>query len=64
MVLLTGAVVGAQFGTKAGTRLRAEYLRGLLAAVVLAACARLGWDLVATPEDVYSIAGGLSEGGN
>ena len=64
MVLLTGAVVGAQLGTKAGTRLRAEYLRGLLAAVVVATCARLGWDLVTRPEDLYSIVEGFSEGGS
>ncbi|MCZ6605956.1 MAG: sulfite exporter TauE/SafE family protein, partial [Alphaproteobacteria bacterium] len=63
MVLLTGAVIGAQLGTRAGTRLRAAYLRGLLAAFVLATCSRLGWDLVVTPDDIYSIADGIAEGG-
>jgi uncharacterized membrane protein YfcA len=64
LVLLTGAVIGAQLGTRAGTRLRAEYLRGFLAAIVLAACSRLGWDLVATPEDIYSIADAASGEGH
>ncbi len=64
LILLTGAVIGAQIGTKMGTRLRAEYLRGLLAGIVLAACSKMGWDLVATPEDVYSISEGLAGGGH
>jgi uncharacterized membrane protein YfcA len=53
LLLLLGAVVGAQFGTKIGSYLRGEQLRGLLALMVLAVCAKLAFDLVATPVDPY-----------
>lgn len=55
LLLLTGAVVGAQIGTKVGGKLRGEQLRGLLALMVLAVCAKIGIELVAKPEDLYSI---------
>lgn len=55
LLLLAGAVVGAQFGTRAGAKLRSEQLRGLLALLVLAVCARLAYGLFATPEDLFSI---------
>ncbi|MEM9685092.1 MAG: TSUP family transporter, partial [Pseudomonadota bacterium] len=55
LLLLSGAVIGAQFGTKVGAYLRGEQLRGLLALMVLAVCAKLAFDLVATPEDLYTI---------
>ena len=56
LMLLIGAVVGAQFGTRAGARLKGEQLRALLALLVLAVSGRMLWRLVATPEDLYSIA--------
>jgi len=56
LLLLVGGVVGAQFGARVGTRLRGEQLRGLLALAVLAVCAKLGFDLVMRPDDLYSIA--------
>ncbi len=55
-LLMVGGVIGAQFGSSAGTQLKAEQLRLLLAAIVLLVCVRLGWDLVVTPEEFYSIA--------
>ena len=55
LLLLAGAVVGAQFGSRAGQLLRGEQLRGLLALVVLAVVAKLVFDLVATPEDLFSL---------
>ena len=54
-LLLLGAVVGAQFGTRVGALLRGEQLRGLLALMVLAVCLKLGFDLVITPSDLYSV---------
>ncbi|HYC03435.1 MAG TPA: sulfite exporter TauE/SafE family protein [Azospirillaceae bacterium] len=55
LLLLAGGVVGAQFGTRAGTHLRGEQARALLALMVLAVAVKLLVDLVVTPEDVYSI---------
>ena len=48
-------MVGAQFGSSAGNRLRAEQLRILLALIVLGVCAKLGHDLIVTPADLYSL---------
>ena len=56
LALIVGGVIGAQFGSSAGARLRAEQLRLLLALIVLAVCAKLGYDLIAPPEDLYSLA--------
>ncbi|MEX0503672.1 sulfite exporter TauE/SafE family protein [Alphaproteobacteria bacterium LSUCC0719] len=54
-LLLFGAVIGAQFGSRAGALLRGEQLRGLLALMVLAVCAKIGYDLVVRPEDLLSV---------
>jgi len=59
ILLLVGAVVGAQFGSAFSTKLKGEQLRGLLALMVLAVCLKLGFDLVATPEDLFSISVGM-----
>ena len=56
LILLAGAVVGAQFGSRMGTALRGEQLRGLLALLVLAVCTKLFVDLVIEPDDLYSVA--------
>jgi uncharacterized protein len=54
-LLVTGAVVGAEFGTRFGARLRGEYLRALLALLVLAVGTVLAIQLIAPPEDRYSL---------
>ncbi|MDP6030857.1 MAG: sulfite exporter TauE/SafE family protein [Alphaproteobacteria bacterium] len=56
LLLLIGGVIGAQIGTRAGSFLRGEQLRGLLALVVLGVCARILFDLVVTPNDLFSLA--------
>lgn len=56
MLLLAGAVVGAQFGSRAGAALRGEQLRGLLALLTLAVCGKLAADLVIEPDELYSVA--------
>ncbi|MEM1316413.1 MAG: sulfite exporter TauE/SafE family protein, partial [Pseudomonadota bacterium] len=56
LLLLVGGVVGAQFGARLGVRLRAEQLRILLAGMVLIVCAKLAYDLVATPAELYSLS--------
>lgn len=58
LLLLTGGVIGAQIGARFGARLKGEQLRGLLAVIVLAVCAKLGFDLVATPADLFALGGG------
>lgn len=55
LLLLIGGVIGAEFGTRLGRKLRGEQFRGLLAILVLAVCVRMGMDLVVTPDDVFSV---------
>jgi len=52
---LTGGVIGAQIGARFGNKMQGEHLRGLLALIVLSVCAKIGYDLVSTPLDLYSI---------
>lgn len=54
-LLLLGAVIGAQFGSRASAILRGEQLRGLLALMVLGVCFKIGYDLVIQPEDLLSV---------
>jgi uncharacterized protein len=58
-LLLLGGVVGAQFGARAGQKLRGEQLRALLGFIVLAVALRLGFDLVVEPDDLFSLSTAL-----
>jgi len=60
LLLITGGVVGAQLGVRAGAKLRGEQLRLLMAIVVLVVAIALLWQLVARPADVYSLALGAT----
>ena len=55
VLLLAGAVIGAQYGARFAARLPGEQLRILLATLVLVVCGKLFIDLVAMPSDIYSI---------
>jgi uncharacterized membrane protein YfcA len=55
LLLLAGGVIGAQFGTHAGAKLPGEHLRSMLALIVLGVCGRLAYDLLARPDDLFSI---------
>ncbi len=55
LLLLIGAVIGAQLGAKASVLLRGEQLRILLAIMVLVVCAKLAYDLTVTPDDIYAL---------
>ena len=55
LVLMVGSVAGAQFGARAGQRLKAEQLRALLALLVLGVGVRFFLSLVIPPPDPYSI---------
>jgi hypothetical protein len=56
LLLALGGVVGAQWGARAGQRLKAEQVRVLFAALVLLVAGKLAFDLAVTPDDLYSIA--------
>ena len=55
VLLLVGGVIGAQFGTIFGAKLKAEQLRILLALMVLLVCAKLAFDLIAQPSELFSL---------
>ena len=57
-ILMVGGVVGAQFGARTGQKLKGEQLRALLALIVLGVCTRLGYELIATPTELFSIGFG------
>ncbi|MEO1135533.1 MAG: sulfite exporter TauE/SafE family protein, partial [Pseudomonadota bacterium] len=57
LLLLTGGVVGAQLGVRAGVKLKAEQLRALLALIVLAVCARLLIELALPPSSLFILEG-------
>ena len=53
MLLVVGSVIGAQFGVRAGARLRGEEVRVALGIIVLGVCGGVAWSLFASPEDIY-----------
>lgn len=55
-ILMVGGVAGAQYGARAGQRLRGEQLRALLALLVLAVALRLAFDLFVRPANLYSLS--------
>ncbi|WP_050604086.1 sulfite exporter TauE/SafE family protein [Ruegeria sp. 6PALISEP08] len=55
VLLLLGGVLGAQFGTMIGARLRAEQLRILLALLVMSVAIKIGFDLLVHPDEVFSL---------
>ena len=55
LILMVGGVTGAQFGARAGQKMRSERLRLLLGLLVLAVGIRFAFDLILRPENLYSI---------
>lgn len=55
LLLILGGVIGAQLGTKVGIKLKAEQLRILLSLMVLAVAIKIGFDLVLTPSELFSV---------
>ena len=53
LILMIGGVMGAQFGARAGQRIRSEQLRLLLGLLVLAVGVRFAFDLVLPPGDLF-----------
>ncbi len=55
MLLMIGGVIGAQIGARLGQKLRGEQLRGLMALMVVGVALKLAFDLIATPEEMFSM---------
>jgi uncharacterized membrane protein YfcA len=55
LILMVGGVTGAQFGARAGQKIRGEHLRLLLGLLVLAVGIRFAVELVIRPQDLFSI---------
>ena len=55
MILMGGGVTGAQFGARAGQRIRSEQLRLLLGLLVLLVGLRFAFGLVLQPDELYTV---------
>jgi uncharacterized protein len=55
LILMVGGVMGAQFGARAGQRIRSEQLRLLLGLLVLAVGLRFAFALVLPPDELYTV---------
>ena len=55
-LMILGGVIGAQVGARLGSTFKAEYLRGVLAILVLAVCVKIFLDLTLTPNDIFSLS--------
>ncbi len=55
-ILIVSGVMAARYGAAVGARLKGEHLRFWLGLLVLLVCLRIGWDLVTTPSELYSLA--------
>ncbi|MBI1171507.1 TSUP family transporter [bacterium] len=55
LLLIVGGVLGAQVGAKVGVRLKAEQLRILLSLMVLLVAGKIAYDLLATPDELFSV---------
>lgn len=56
LTLIISSVIGAQLGTAFGAKLKSEQLRALLGALVLAVGCKVGYDLIITPAELFSLA--------
>jgi uncharacterized membrane protein YfcA len=55
-LLITGGVVGAQFGVRYGERLRSDWMRLCLAGLLLMICVRLAVNLVWAPDNPFTVS--------
>ena len=55
LILMIGGVTGAQFGARAGQKIRGEQLRLLLGLLILSVGIRFAIELVIRPEDLFTI---------
>jgi uncharacterized protein len=57
LILMVGGVTGAQFGARAGQKMRGDRLRLLLGALVLIVGLRFAYDLIVAPADLFFVRG-------
>tara|TARA_B100001245_G_C22816835_1_gene393231 strand:+ start:127 stop:1050 length:924 start_codon:yes stop_codon:yes gene_type:complete len=62
LLLMTGGVIGAQLGTRASAKFPGEQLRSMLALIVLGVCARLAYELLVRPDDLFTIGAAVGHG--
>ena len=55
VILMSGGVIGAQFGARTGQTMRAERLRLLLGLLIFAVGLRFAYGLILQPDDLYSL---------
>jgi len=55
LILMVGGVTGAQFGARAGQKIRGEQLRLLLGLLILAVGIRFAIELVIRPDELFTI---------
>jgi uncharacterized protein len=55
LTLMVGGVIGAQFGARAGQRIRGEQLRLLLGILVFMVGLRFAYDLILQPDELFSV---------
>jgi uncharacterized protein len=55
LILMVGGVIGAQFGARAGQRIRGEQLRLLLGILVLLVGLRFAFELMLRPANLFSV---------
>ncbi len=55
-LLMVGGVIGAQYGARAGQKLRGDQLRLLLGLMVLLVALRLGYGLFIRPDNIFTIS--------
>ena len=55
LILMVGGVTGAQFGARAGQRIRGEHLRLLLGLLILAVGIRFAIELTIRPDELFTV---------
>ncbi len=55
LILMVGGVTGAQFGARAGQKIRSERLRLLLGLLVLSVGLRFAYDLIVPPAELFTM---------
>jgi len=56
LLLIVGSVFGVQVGIRIGDKLPADWLRALLAVIVLGVAIKLAFTLFTPPDDIYSVS--------